>query len=52
VELYDSGCTQHLSPFLSEFSNLASIPPKEFSAANNQRFKATARGNMVISVPN
>ncbi|KAJ6608557.1 hypothetical protein B0H10DRAFT_1683355, partial [Mycena sp. CBHHK59/15] len=51
-ELYDSGCTQHLSPFLSEFSNLTPIPPKEFAAANNQRFTATARGNLTVTVPN
>ncbi|KAF8152883.1 hypothetical protein K438DRAFT_1623035, partial [Mycena galopus ATCC 62051] len=52
TELYDSGCTQHLSPFEHEFSNLTLILPKEFSAANNQRFTATACGNLMISVPN
>ncbi|KAJ7327442.1 hypothetical protein DFH08DRAFT_616277, partial [Mycena albidolilacea] len=51
-EVYDSGCTQHLSPFEAEFSKLASIAPKEFSAANNQCFAATACGNMSINVPN
>jgi hypothetical protein len=43
TELYDSGCTP---------ASLTSIPPKEFSAANNQRFMATACGNLAISVPN
>ncbi|KAF7371239.1 Transcription factor [Mycena sanguinolenta] len=52
TELYDSGCTQHLSPYEHEFSNLVAITPKEFSAANNQRFAATASGNLTISIPN
>lgn len=31
-ELYDSGCTQHISPYLGDFDNFVEIPPKPFRA--------------------
>jgi len=49
-ELYDSGCTQHISPYLSNFETFAEIPPKAFRAANEQTFSATGKGEMVIDV--
>src|SRR5882757_27707 len=52
VELYDSGSTRHISPYRDLFETLTPIPPKAFSAANKQRFDATAVGDMVIEVPN
>ncbi|KAF8156831.1 hypothetical protein B0H34DRAFT_658121, partial [Crassisporium funariophilum] len=51
AELYDSGCTQHISPFRDDFENLRDIPPKSFLAANKQSFSATGKGEMVIDVP-
>jgi len=52
AKLYDSGCTQHISPFQDDFENLRDIPPKSFLAANKQSFSATGKGEMVIDVPN
>ena len=50
-ELYDSGCTQHISPYLSDFENFVETPPKAFRAANEQSFSATGKGEMIIDVP-
>src|SRR5260221_4604439 len=30
TELYDSGCTNHISPFRNQFENFIEIPPKRF----------------------
>jgi len=40
VDLYDSGCTNHISPFHEQFENYIDIPPKRFQAANQQAFDA------------
>jgi hypothetical protein len=50
-ELYDSGCTQHISPYLGDFDNFVEIPPKAFRTAKEQSFSATGKGEMVIDVP-
>lgn len=52
TELYDSGTTQHISPYRDSFVSLSIIPPKHFTAANKQSFAATGIGEMVIQVPN
>jgi len=52
IELFDSGSTRHISPYLDHFETLKSIPPKSFAAANKQHFDATAIGDMIIEVPN
>ncbi|KAI0037752.1 hypothetical protein FA95DRAFT_1459436, partial [Auriscalpium vulgare] len=51
-ELYDSGTTRHISPYLDDFENYREIPPRRFTAANQQGFAATGVGEMVIDVPN
>ena len=51
VELYDSGSTQHLSPYRDQFTSYHDIPPRPFTAANQQSFDATGTGDMVIEVP-
>ncbi|KAF5364874.1 hypothetical protein D9757_013036 [Collybiopsis confluens] len=33
-ELYDTGCSRHISPYRNDFANFKSIPPKSFRAAN------------------
>ena len=52
AELYDSGCTRHISPYREDFESFTEIPPMSFSAANKQRFKASGKGEMVIDIPN
>ncbi|PPQ83602.1 hypothetical protein CVT26_001384 [Gymnopilus dilepis] len=52
AELYDSGCTKHLSPFREDFEDFAEIPAKTFNAANKQKFSAIGKGEMVVDIPN
>jgi hypothetical protein len=51
VDLYDSGSTQHLSPYRDQFTTYQEIPPKSFTAANKQKFHAMGSGEMIIEVP-
>ena len=51
ADLYDSGCTNHISPYRNQFENFQSITPCHFCAANKQTFSTTGRGELVIDVP-
>jgi hypothetical protein len=51
AELYDSRCTNHISPYRSQFLNFQSITPRHFRAANKQTFSTTGRGELVIDLP-
>ena len=52
AELYDSGCTNHISPYKTDFENLQAIEPHHFRAANKQTFSTIGKGELVIDVPN
>ena len=52
VEVYNSGCMKHITPYKSAVTNFIKIPPKSFRAANKQSFKAIETGKMIIDVPN
>ncbi len=52
TELYDSGCTRHISPYREDFNSFQSVPPKAFRAANTQKFSAAGKGEMCIDVLN
>ena len=52
AELYDSGCTNHISPYKTDFENLQAIEPRHFHAANKQTFSTIGKGELVIDVPN
>ncbi|TFK67019.1 hypothetical protein BDN72DRAFT_748773, partial [Pluteus cervinus] len=52
VELYDSGTSRHISPYREDFENYVETPPKSLKAANQGRFDAVGKGEMVIEVPN
>ena len=52
AELYDSGCTNHISPYKDQFENFQSIVPRHFRAANKQTFSMIGKGELVIDVPN
>ena len=52
TELYDSGCTNHISPYRDRFINFQSIVPRKFRAANQQTFSTTGIGELMIDVPN
>ena len=52
AELYDSGCTNHISPYKTDFENLQAIEPQHFRTANKQTFSTIGKGELVIDVPN
>jgi len=52
AELYDSGCTNHISPYQSQFENFEQTSPRSFKAANKQTFSTIGKGDLVIDVPN
>ena len=51
AELYDSGCTKHISPYRDDFIDFTNIPPKSFRAANKQTFSATGTGKLIVDLP-
>ena len=51
AELYDSGCTNHISPYRNQFENFQNITPRHFRAANKQTFSTTGIGELVIDLP-
>ena len=52
AELYDSGCTNHISPYRDHFENFQSIVPRKFRAANQQTFSTVGIGELIVDVPN
>ena len=52
AEIYDSGCSKHLTPYRNALTNFISISPKSFYAANKQSMNAIGMGEMVIDIPN
>ena len=52
AELYDSGCTKHISPYRDDLIDFVEIPPKSFRAANKQCFSATGIGRLIVDLPN
>ena len=51
VELYDSGCLNHISPYCNHFENFETIIPRKFHAANQQTFSTTSIGELVVDIP-
>jgi len=52
AELYDSGCTNHISPYRNKFENFERTSPRPFKAANKQTFSTIGKGDLVVNVPN
>ena len=52
AELYDSGCTKHISPYREDLIDFVDIPPKSFRAANKQSFSAIGAGKLTVDLPN
>ena len=52
LEVYDSGATCHMSPYIDAFSDFEFITPKPIYAANNQVFEAIGKGNVQVKIPN
>jgi hypothetical protein len=54
AELYDSGCTNHISPYRNRFENFERTSSRSFKAANKQTFSFSmiSKGDLVINIPN
>ena len=52
TELYDSSCTNHISPYKSNFDNFQTIETRHFCAANKQTFSTIGKGELVFDIPN
>ena len=52
IELYDSSCSTHITPYHEYLENYSEITPKTMNIANKQSFHAVGKENMTIEVPN
>jgi hypothetical protein len=52
VEIYDSGCSRHMTPDRHRLVNYRAISPKPISTANQELFSAIGAGDMYIQAPN
>ena len=52
AKLYDSGCTEHISPYQDDLTDFSDILLKLFRAANKQSFSATGIGKLTVDLPN
>jgi len=52
IELYNSGASQHMSPYHEHFLNFRSISPHPIQAADKRNFEAIGKGDLPIEVPN
>jgi hypothetical protein len=51
VEAYNSGASQHISPYCEQFVNFQECLRRIISAANKQEIEATGMGDLMIEVP-
>ena len=51
AEIYDSGCSKHLTSYRDALENFIKISLKSFRAANKQNMTAVGMGEMTINVP-
>jgi len=52
VEIYDSGASCHMSPYIEAFTDFTFIEPKPISAADNRTFEAVGKGSIQVKIPN
>ena len=52
TELYDSGTSQHMSPYWDHLKNYAPIAPKSIIAADKCHFQAIGKGDLRIKILN
>ena len=52
TEIYDSGCSKHLTSYKKDLENFVKINPKSFCTVNKQSMSAVGKGKLVIDVPN
>ncbi|KAJ8507986.1 hypothetical protein ONZ45_g9696 [Pleurotus djamor] len=52
VELNDTGCSNHITPYKDDLENFVEIPRKAFRVANRQKMYVTGIGDLSVSIPN
>jgi len=52
VEVYSSGATCHMSPYIDAFTEFEFIQPRLISTVDNRTFEAVGKGNLRIKIPN
>ncbi|KZT68739.1 hypothetical protein DAEQUDRAFT_640460, partial [Daedalea quercina L-15889] len=52
VDLYDSGTSDHMSPYCDTFLTFRETVPRSLNTANQQMFQATGVRDMVVNIPN
>ena len=52
IDLYDSGASRHMSGFHHKFVEIVEIDPVPITAADKRTFLATAKGKLLIHIPN
>ncbi|KZT66429.1 hypothetical protein DAEQUDRAFT_656439, partial [Daedalea quercina L-15889] len=52
IDLYDSGASDHMSPYRDAFLTFCETVPRSLNAANQQMFQATGVGDVVVNIPN
>jgi len=52
VEIYDSGASCHMSPYIKAFTDFTFIEPKPISVADNRTFEAVGKGSIQVRIPN
>jgi len=52
TELYDSGCTDHISPYRDQFEHFERTTLRQFHAANKDTFSTIGKGELIIRIPN
>ena len=52
AEIYNSGCSKHITPYQDTLENFVNISPRSLCAANKSNIKAEGMGEMTIDVPN
>jgi hypothetical protein len=51
VKVYDSGASQHISPYCEQFVNFRDCPRQIISTTNKQEIEAIGMGDLIIEVP-
>ena len=51
VTIIDSGCSEHLSPYHTDFEKVDTSVAKHFKAANGGGFNASRRGDLMVTMP-
>ena len=52
IEIYDSGASCHMSPYIEAFTDFMFIEPKPISATDNRTFEAVGKGSIKVGIPN